>query len=48
MKRSQFGSVLGVLAMLSACGGGGGGGSNNPISVAPTPAPTPVANTCSL
>ena len=50
MKRSQFGSVLGVLAMLSACGGGGGGGggSNNPISVAPTPAPTPVASTCSL
>ena len=49
MKCRQFGSILGLVAMLSACGGGdgslavGGGGGGTP-----TPTPTPIASGCSL
>ncbi len=55
--RGRFGAALGVLAMLSACGGGGGSGSvgGGTTGAAPTPTPTPIASgtpaptgTCSL
>lgn len=53
--RVRFGAALGVLAMLSACGGGGGvggtiiggGGSTPTPSATPTPTPTSTAG-CSL
>ncbi len=44
MKAGRFGAILGLLAMLSACGGGGTGGS---ASSSTTP-PTTAGNTCSL
>lgn len=51
--RGRFGAALGVLAMLSACGGGGGSGSmfGGNTGATPTPTPTPTAGTtgtCSL
>lgn len=52
--RVRIGAALGVLAMLSACGGGGGSGSVTGGSPAPTPGATPTptptttANGCSL
>jgi len=54
MKHRSFGAVLGLIAMLSGCGGdggsiassgGGGGGSPTPT---PTSTPTPTASGCSL
>ena len=55
MKCHRFGSILGLVAMLSACGsgpgslassgGGGGGGTPTPT---PTSTPTPTASGCSL
>ncbi|WP_200909827.1 MULTISPECIES: S41 family peptidase [unclassified Sphingomonas] len=55
--RGRFGAALGVLAMLSACGGGGsgagtvgsGGGGSTGGTGTPTASPTPTATTgCSL
>jgi len=50
VKRMRFGAALGVVAMLSACGGGGGGGSvvtgGGGTGTAPTP--TPSVAGCSL
>lgn len=58
MKARSLGAVMGLVAMLSACGGGGGGGSGTapspapggtPPTTTPTPTPTPTAaNGCSL
>ena len=51
MGRSRIGSVLGLLAALSACGGGGGGSGGGSTSAEPTPTPTSTATasgTCSL
>lgn len=56
MVRVKFGAALGVVAMLSGCGGGGGGGSvlgGGGTGVTPTPtatpAPTPTGTAgCSL
>jgi carboxyl-terminal processing protease len=55
MKRRSFGAVLGLVAMLSGCGGdggslassGGGGGGGTPTPT-PTSTPTPTASGCSL
>lgn len=52
MRRSRFGALSALAAVLSGCGGGGGGGSGSntggaPTAVVPTPAPTTSA-TCSL
>ncbi len=53
--RAGFGAALGVLAMLSACGGGGGsgsvvgGGSSGGVSPTPSATPTPTTTAgCSL
>ncbi len=52
MKRSRFGTLVALVAVLAGCGGGGGdsgSGSPTPIAVAPIPTPTPAtAGTCSL
>jgi len=40
--RVRIGAALGVLAMVSACGGGGGGG-GSVTGGSPTPAPVPTA-----
>ena len=41
--RVRIGAALGVLAMLSACGGGGSGGGGSVTGGGPTPAPVPSA-----
>ncbi len=53
MKPGRFGAALGVLALLSACGGGGGGGSPTPSPIAapaptPSPSPPPTGGGCTL
>lgn len=51
MKRRRSGALVGLMAMLSACGGGGGGSSStgNTGTTTPTPTPTPAATAaCSL
>lgn len=53
MKFKRFGTVLSLVAMLSACGGGGGGGTptpppGGPIGTLPPMNPPPPSSTCSL
>ncbi len=48
MRRQRLGAVLGLVAMLSACGGGGGSGASIGGGGTATPSPTPTASACSL
>jgi C-terminal processing protease CtpA/Prc len=50
MGRGKWGAILGLAAMLPACGGGGGTASSGPATggVAPPPPPPPAGSTCSL
>ncbi len=52
MKQRSVGAIMGLAAMLSACGGGGGGGGSTSATptapVTATPTPTPTSSACSL
>lgn len=53
IKQRQFGALVALAAMLSACGGGGSGGGTSAggatgATPAPTTTPTPTASGCSL
>lgn len=52
MKVRPATALLGIVAMLSACGDGGGSSTTSsggaPVGVTPTPTPTTVASGCSL
>lgn len=44
----DFGALLGLAAILSACGGGGGGSSGGTATTTPTPASSGSSSACSL
>ena len=49
MSWRPLGAMLGIVALLSGCGGGGGGSTTGATAGTPTPTPTPVASAgCSL
>ena len=48
MRLQKLGTVVGLIAMLSACGGGGDNGSATASSPGPSGTPTPTAGTCTL
>lgn len=48
MTRRRIGPVLGIVAILSGCGGGDGGGGGTPPPAPPSIGPAPPTSVCSL